>query len=127
MEIGGDDVAWKSPNIVFRLLANALCRLNGGKLNAGNEKPAAAAACSDCNNAAECSWALRRNSATDVVRGSDDDGDPEAETNGGDRFDVMPDEEVVRFEAKEEIDATADADDVIVGQQEHRPGKANGK
>lgn len=127
MEMGGDGVAWKSPNIVFRLPASALCRLSGGKLNAGNEKPAAAAACSDCNKAAECSWALRRNSATDVVRGSDDDGDPDVVANGGDRFDVMPVDEVVRFEANDEIDAAADADDVIVGQQEQRPGKASEK
>lgn len=100
-------------------------------MNAGNENPAAAAACSECNNAAECSWALRRNSATDVVRGSvvddDDDGDPEAVADGGDKFDEMPDEELVRFVDNEEIDATAEADDVIVGQHEHRPGKANGK
>lgn len=131
MEIGGDGVAWKSPNIVFRLLANAVCRLNGGKLNAGNEKPAAAAACNDWNNAAECSWALRRNSATDVVRGSvvddDDDGDPDDVANGGDKFVEMPDDELVRFVDNEEIDATAEADEVIVGQQEHRPGKANKK
>lgn len=131
IEIGGDGVAWKSPNIVFRLLANALCRLSGGKLKAGNENPAAAAACNECNNAAECSWALRRNSATDVVRGSfvddDDDGEPEAVINGGDKFEEMPDDEVVRFADNEEIDATADADDVIVGQQEHKPGKAEAK
>lgn len=129
MEIGGDGVAWKSPNIVFRLLANALCRLSGGKLNAGNENPAAAAACSECNNAAECSWALRRNSATDVVRGSvddDDDGEPEAVANGGDKFVEMLDEELVRFVDNDEIDATAEAV-VMVGQQEHKPGKANEK
>lgn len=100
-------------------------------MKAGNENPAAAAACSDCNNAAECSWALRRSSATEVVRGSvvddDDDGDADAVTNGGDKFVEMPDEELVRFADNDEIDAAADADDVIVGQQEHKPGKANGK
>lgn len=129
IEIGGDGVAWKSPNIVFRLLANALCRLSGGKLNAGNENPAAAAACSECNNAAECSWALRRNSATDVVRGSvddDEDGEPDAVANGGDKFAEMLEEELVRFVDNDEIDATAEAV-VMVGQQEHKPGKANEK
>lgn len=130
MEIGGDDVAWKSPSIVFRLLANALCRLSGGKLNAGNENPAAAAACSECNNAAECSWALRRNSATDVVRGSvddEDDGEPDAVANGGDKFVEMLDEELVRFVDNDEIDdATVEAV-VMVGQHEHKPGKAKGK
>lgn len=96
----------KSLIIDFLELVSALCNVSGGKLNAGNEKPAAAAACNDCNSAAECSWALRRNSATDVVRGSlTDDAD-------GMVFAI----DVARFPL---IDAV---DDVIVGQHEHRPG-----
>ena len=43
---------------------------SGGKCRPGNAKPAAAAACRDCNKAAECSWALRLSSATDEERGS---------------------------------------------------------
>lgn len=35
-----------------------LLKFDGGK-KAGNENPAAAAACSDCKNAAECSWAFQ--------------------------------------------------------------------
>lgn len=42
----------------------------GGKWRPGKAKPAAAAACKDCNKAAECSWALRLNSATEEERGS---------------------------------------------------------
>lgn len=78
----------------------ALWSDNGEKCNAGNEKPAAAAACNDCSNAAECSWALRRNSATELDRGS-----------------VLADVG----------DSDDDADDVVgalIGQQEHKPGKA---
>lgn len=87
-----------------------LVKFNGGK-NAGNENPAAAAACSDCKSAAECSWAFRRNSATDVVRGSFAD-----EV-------VMPAALVIigeRFVHNDEIDDVVD--DVIVGQHEQRPG-----
>lgn len=98
----------KSLIIDFLELVSALCNVSGGKLNAGNEKPAAAAACNDCNSAAECSWALRRNSATDVVRGSlTDDADEMVPV-----FAIV----VARFPL---IDAV---DDVIVGQHEHRPG-----
>lgn len=43
---------------------------NGDKCSPGNAKPAAAAACRDCRRAAECSWALRRSSATELERGS---------------------------------------------------------
>lgn len=53
----------------FRLL-NAVWNEIGGKWNPGNARPAAAAAWSDCNNAAECSCAFRLSSATDVDRGS---------------------------------------------------------
>lgn len=52
---------------------NVVCNDSGGKLKAGNDKPAAAAALIDCNNADECSSARRRNSATDVDRISDVD------------------------------------------------------
>lgn len=90
-------------NIDFRVLL----KFNGGK-NAGNEKPAAAAACNDCNRAAECSCALRRNSATDVVRGSLAD-DVETFVNADERFAL-----------NDEIDDVVD--DVIVGQHEHKPG-----
>lgn len=78
----------------------ALWSDNGEKCNAGNENPAAAAACKLCSNAAECSWALRRSSATEDERGS-----------------VVADVG----------DSDEDADDVVgglIGQQEHRPGKA---
>lgn len=92
-------------NIDFR----ALVKFNGGK-NAGNENPAAAAACNDCKSAAECSWALRRNSATDVVRGSfADDVDTLTFVIAGERFAL-----------NDEIDDVVD--DVIVGQHEHKPG-----
>lgn len=95
-------------------MLSALCNVNGGKLNAGNEKPAAAAACNDCNKAAECSWALRLNSATDVVRGSPTDA-----------VDTLPafDIAVERLALNDEIDDVAD--DVIVGQHEHKPGNPN--
>lgn len=80
--------------------------MSGGK-NAGNENPAAAAACNDCKRAAECSCALRRSSATDVVRGSFDD-------------DVVTLAFGERFALNDEIaDVVAD---VIVGQHEHKPG-----
>lgn len=88
-------------NIDFR----ELLKLSGGK-NAGNENPAAAAACNDCKRAAECSWALRRNSATDVVRGSFAD---DVVTLAGERFALNDDIDDV-------------VDDVIVGQHEHKPG-----
>lgn len=92
-------------NMDFRVLV----KFSGGK-NAGNENPAAAAACNDCKSAAECSCALRRNSATDVVRGSfADDDDPVAFVIVGERFAL-----------NDEIDDVVD--DVIVGQQEHKPG-----
>lgn len=52
-------------------LLNVVCNDNGGKLNAGNDRPAAAAALIDCNRAVECSSARRRSSATDVDRISD--------------------------------------------------------
>lgn len=84
----------------FLVWFRALCNDNGGKCKAGNENPAAAAAWSDCKSAAECSWAFRRNSATELERGSD-----------------------VLFELVGDND---DADDVggFMGQHEHRPGKA---
>lgn len=78
----------------------ALWSDSGEKCNAGNEKPAAAAACNDCSSAAECSWALRRSSATELERGS-----------------VVADVG----------DSDDDADDVVgglIGQHEHKPGKA---
>ncbi len=76
----------------------ALWSDSGEKCSAGNENPAAAAACNDCSSAAECSWAFRRSSATELDRGSvlADVGDSDAE-------------EVVGG---------------LIGQQEHRPGKA---
>lgn len=77
----------------------ALWSDNGEKCKAGNEKPAAAAACNDWSNAAECSWALRRSSATELERGS-----------------VLADVG----------ESDEDADDVVGGfrgQQEHKPGK----
>lgn len=99
------------PNAGLNIDLRGLLKFNGGK-NAGNENPAAAAACNDCRRAAECSWALRRNSATDVVRGSlvDDDA---VETL---TF-VNADERVA---LREEIDDAVV--DVIVGQHEHKPG-----
>lgn len=101
----------KSVIIDFLELVSALCNVSGGKLNAGNENPAAAAACKDCISAAECSWALRRNSATDVVRGSfDDDVDTLL------AFVIV----VERLAVNDGIDDVAD--DVIVGQHEHNPG-----
>lgn len=83
----------------FRWL-RALCKESGGKCSAGNENPAAAAACSDCNRAAECSCAFRRNSATELDLGSD-----------------------VLLELVGDRD---DADDVggFIGQHEHNPGNA---
>lgn len=78
----------------------ALWSDNGEKCNAGNEKPAAAAACNDCSSAAECSCALRRSSATELERGS-----------------VVADVG----------DSDDDADDVVgglMGQHEHKPGNA---
>lgn len=86
----------------------AVLKLSGGK-NGGNENPAAAAACNDCNSAAECSWALRRSSATDVVRGSLDDVDTPALVIAGERFALN--------DAIDDVVA-----DVIEGQHEHRPG-----
>lgn len=97
-------------NIAFRDEVNALCKLSGGKLNAGNEKPAAAAACNDCNNAAECSCALRRSSATDVVRGS---------------FDAPVDIQLAVFNADERLALNDEIDDAVddeIGQHEHKPG-----
>lgn len=75
---------------------------SGEKCKAGNEKPAAAAACNDCNSAAECSWALRRSSATELDRGS-------AVADVGDSDDDADDDVVGGF----------------IGQHEHKPGKAN--
>lgn len=97
-----------SPGLSIDL--RALLKFIGGK-KAGNENPAAAAACSDCRSAAECSWALRRSSATDVVRGSfaDDVVTPAALVIIGERF-----------VHNDEIDDVVD--DVIVGQHEHKPG-----
>lgn len=95
------------PNAGFSIDLRALLKFNGGK-KAGNENPAAAAACSDCSKAAECSCALRRSSATDVVRGSLAD--------DVDTF-VSADE---RLALNDEIDDVVD--DVIVGQHEHKPG-----
>lgn len=97
-------------SIAFRDVFNALCKLSGGKLNAGNWKPAAAAACNECNKAAECSWALRRSSATDVVRGSFD---PD-----GDTLLVVFNAE--RLALSDEIDEAA-VD--VIGQHEHNPAK----
>lgn len=77
-----------------------MCKDSGGKCNAGNENPAAAAACRDCNRAAECSCALRRNSATELDRGSD----------------------VLVGDSDEPDDA--DVVGGFMGQHEHRPGKA---
>lgn len=62
---------------------------SGGRWRPGNAKPAAAAACKDCNKAAECSWALRRNSATEDERGSQL---PWAEC-GGDSGELVADEQ----------------------------------
>lgn len=73
---------------------NAECNDNGGKCNPGKANPAAAAAWSDCKSAAECSWAFRLNSATELERGSDDDVD---------------DDDVVVFGG-------------LIGQHEHNPG-----
>lgn len=98
-------------------MLSALCKLSGGKLNAGNEKPAAAAACKLCNKAAECSCALRRSSATEVVRGSLGDVHDVAAFVIVDRLDVADVERLALSD--DEIDA---ADDVIVGQHEHKPG-----
>lgn len=95
------------PNAGFNIDLRALLKFNGGK-NAGNENPAAAAACNDCSRAAECSCALRRNSATDVVRGSLAD-DVDTFVNADERFAL-----------NDEIDDVVD--DVIVGQHEHKPG-----
>lgn len=78
---------------------SALCNDNGGKCKAGNENPAAAAACNDCSNAAECSWALRLSSATELDRGSDDE--------------LVGD--------NDEADVVVGA---FIGQHEHRPGNA---
>lgn len=78
-------------------------------MNAGKEKPAAAAACNDCNNAAECSCALRRSSATDVVRGSCD----------------AVDKLLAAFNADERLALNDEIDDAVVdviGQHEHNPG-----
>lgn len=100
----------------FRIDFRVLPKFSGGK-NAGNENPAAAAAWSDCKSAAECSCALRRSSATDVVRGSFADDDV-----------VTPAELVIigeRFEHNDEIDDVVD--DVIVGQHEHKPGNPEGR
>lgn len=91
-------------NVGFSMDFRAVLKFNGGK-KCGKEKPAAAAACNDCKRAAECSWALRLSSATDVVRGSLDD-----------TFVTVGE----RFALNVEIDDVVD--DVIVGQQEHKPG-----
>ena len=89
--------------VVFRLF-RALCNESGGKCKAGNEKPAAAAACNDWSSAAECSWALRRSSATELDRGSD------AEPVG-DKDDC---------EWADELDVVG----FFIGQHEQRPGNA---
>lgn len=52
------------------LIFNDCWKDRGGKCSPENDKPAAAAACSECKSAAECSCAFRLSSATDVVRGS---------------------------------------------------------
>lgn len=78
----------------------ALCSDNGEKCSAGKENPAAAAACNDCSNAAECSWALRRSSATELERGS------------------------VLADVGDNDDEAEDVVGGFIGQQEHRPGKA---
>lgn len=110
-------------------MVKALCSDNGGKLKAGNENPAAAATCNDCNNAAECSCALRRSSATDVVRGSlPDVVVPDNDVTGDELDDTADDVPPVladeRLDANDEMVAAAAADDVIVGQHEHKPGNA---
>lgn len=95
-------------NVGFSIDFLVLVKWSGGK-NAGNENPAAAAACNDCKSAAECSCALRRNSATDVVRGSfADDGDTLTFVNADERLN------------DDEIDDVVD--ELIVGQHEHKPG-----
>jgi hypothetical protein len=73
------------------LLLNAECNDNGGKCKPGKCRPAAAAACSECNNAAECSCALRRNSATELDRGSHSEDDDVVEV---DEHDVVVDEDL---------------------------------
>lgn len=94
-------------------------------LNAGNENPAAAAACNDCNNAAECSCAFRRNSATDVVRGSDADDD---KVDRGDEPEAVVNASVILADAldivNDEIAEAVDVVDANVGQHVHKPGNA---
>lgn len=115
----------KSFAIAFLPLFRALWRAKGGRLKAGNENPAAAAACKDCNNAAECSWAFLRSSATDVVLGSELDVDKLGKV--GDPEDVVR-ESVILAAAldivNDEIAEAAEEVDVIEGQHVHRPGNA---
>lgn len=106
----------------------AWCSDSGGKCSPGNDKPAAAAACNECNKAAECSCALRRNSATDDDRASVEVKelnveDMAAETAvtvfkafdcdiiGSERID----EQVVDVEEPEVVSG-------FIGQHEHKPG-----
>lgn len=127
MLIGG--AIEKSVGIILRPLLSALWSASGGKLKAGNEKPAAAAAWSDCNNAAECSCALRRNSATEVVRGSDDDDRVETPLTAAIddvKLETAAAEDAQRRLAEsEEIADAAETDEAIdVGQHEQSPGNA---
>lgn len=105
----------------LRPLLRAVCSDSGGRWNPGNAKPAAAAACSECRRAAECSWAFRRSSATEDERGSDDPRDELL-------VEVVP---VLQIEWAREVHVGEDVavEEPLVmgdfaGQHEHRPGKA---
>lgn len=99
----------------------AWCKERGGKCSPGNDNPETATACRLWRSAAECSCALRLNSATDDVLGSDDD-ELDVHKEPGLRLDwaVIGSLDILAHVV------TVDVDDVgvlVIGQHEHKPGK----
>lgn len=107
---------------------------SGGRWNPGKASPAAAAACSECSRAAECSCALRRSSATEEERGS---GSPLLTTElviadrpEADEPTTVPPVCAVVEGGEDELHVGDEEEPVVVGvltgQQEQSPGKAAG-
>lgn len=99
----------------------AWCNDNGGKWSPGKDNPETATACKLWSKAAECSCALRRNSATDEVLASVDvepDGDNADEQ-------TLFDWDVVGSWVNDEhvVEIVVDDDCVLLlGQHEHKLG-----
>ena len=103
-------------------LDKAWCNESGGKCSPGNDKPETATAWRLWSSAAECSCALRRNSATDEVRGSDEEEFEVQRDTGLKLFDWAV---IDSLEIVEHVVAVDDDDvcDLVIGQHEHKLGK----